>query len=123
MLERGFGISRHFKKLCDFGTGDLAAPDTSQGGADPPPQTVNVTNAGEGTLSGLSTTVTPATASWLQEVLLSPTAPTTLGLNTIPRLVSVGTHTVKVTVTSSDPSVASESVDVELVVLERCGGE
>src|SRR5205085_2574709 len=53
------------------------------GGSSPAPQTVNVTNAGSGTLSGLEATITYAssqTSAWLSALLSQTTAPATLTL-------------------------------------------
>src|SRR5258708_28814885 len=53
---------------------------TTAGGSDPAPQTVNVTNAGAGTLSGLSAAVTyvSGTPGWLTAGVSPTTAPRTL---------------------------------------------
>ena len=88
------------------------------GGADPSPQTINVTNAGVGTLSGLSTSITylTGTPGWLTAGVSPTTAPATLTLTPTLGSLAAGTYTATVTVSSSLGGVAPQPVAVTLTV-------
>jgi plastocyanin len=81
------------------------------GGAAPAAQTVNVTNAGTGTLSQL--TIDPPSytsgqpAGWLAASLSSMTAPTTLNLNATTGSLSAGTYTATIVVRSTASGVTN----------------
>ena len=65
------------------------------GGANPPSQTVNVTNGGGGTLSGLGTSVAyqpGQPTGWLTRSLSATTAPATLTLSPITGSLAVGSY-------------------------------
>ena len=86
-------------------------------GADPTPQTVNITNAGGGTLSGLSTSTTYTSGSgWLGVSLSTTTAPSVLTLTPVTGALTPGTYHAKVTVSSSLSGVASDTVGVTFTV-------
>lgn len=87
------------------------------GGADPAPQTVNVTNAGGGTLSGLSTATTYTSGSgWLGVSLSTTVAPSVLTLTPTLGVLTPGSYHARVTVSSSLPGVASDTVGVTFTV-------
>ena len=91
---------------------------TTAGASDPAPQTVSVTNAGIGTLSGLSASITynTGTPGWLGQSLSTTTAPSTLTLTTTQGSLPAGTYTATVTVSSSIPGVAPQPVNVTLQI-------
>jgi uncharacterized protein YjdB len=85
----------------------------------PPAQTVAVTNAGGGTLTGLDGVVTYGTGQptgWLTVALSSTTAPATLTLTANTTGLPAGTYNATVTIRSSLPGVADRSVNVTLTV-------
>src|SRR5258708_4092265 len=87
------------------------------GGADPTPQTVNVTNAGGATLSGLATSIAYTSGSgWLGVNLSTSTAPSVLTLTPILGSLTLGSYHARVTVSSSLSGVASDTVGVTLTV-------
>ncbi|HXI34162.1 MAG TPA: hypothetical protein VNH63_08785, partial [Gemmatimonadales bacterium] len=87
------------------------------GGADPSPQTVNITNAGGGTLSGLSTAIAYTSGSgWLGVNLSTTTAPSVLTLTPATGALTPGSYHAKVTVSSSLSGVASDTVGVTFTV-------
>lgn len=87
------------------------------GGADPSPQTVNISNAGGGTLSGLSiSTAYTSGSGWLGASLSSTTAPSVLTLTPVTGALTPGTYHAKVTVSSSLSGVASDTVGVTFTV-------
>src|SRR5688572_1489276 len=90
-----------------------------QNGATPGDRAVNITNAGDGVLSGLSATVTYAAGQptgWLS-ASLSGTAPTTLVLSANQSGRALGTYTATVSVASAAASNSPISVTVRLTVL------
>ena len=94
----------------------FAAP---AGGANPTPQSVAVTNAGGGTLSGLASAVTYAAGQptgWLSAALGSSTAPTTLQLMPITGALPVGVYTATVRVSSATAQNSPQDVQVTFTV-------
>ncbi|MEX2282481.1 MAG: fibronectin type III domain-containing protein, partial [Gemmatimonadota bacterium] len=88
-----------------------------QNGATPGDRTVSVTNAGSGTLSGLSATVRYALGEptgWLAATLMSTTAPTTLVLSATHGNIAAGTYTATVDVATT---TGSTPLTVRLTVL------
>ncbi|MBI4512867.1 MAG: hypothetical protein HY702_02050 [Gemmatimonadetes bacterium] len=91
-----------------------------QGGADPAPATVNVTNGGGGTLSGLA--VGPIgygagqPTGWLNASLANTTAPTTLTLRATTANLAPGTYNATVPVTSGVALNSPQNVSVSLNV-------
>src|SRR5205823_3274063 len=85
----------------------------TQGGANPAPQTVNITNSGGGTLSGLVTGTISYGAGqptgWLAAVLDQPDAPTSLTLRATTGSYVQGTYRATFPVISS---VASNSPQI-----------
>jgi hypothetical protein len=95
---------------------DLSA---TEGGADPAAKTVQVTNGGSGSLSGLAVgTITYGAegSGWLAATLGGTTAPTTLALQATKGTLASGTYTATVPITSTVSGVSSQSVSVTLVV-------
>ncbi len=82
-------------------------------------QTVSVVNAGGGTLSGLSATVSSGGSGWLSASLASTTAPTTLTLTADPGSLAIGTYSATVTVASNIPGAGSVPVAVTVTVQPR----
>ena len=86
-------------------------------GVDPVAQTIQVTNAGDGTLSGLSTQVTYAAgqpAGWLSAQLGGSAAPTTLTLQASRGSLAVGTY--RATVVVSGAGATSQSLPVSFTI-------
>lgn len=81
----------------------------TQGGANPPPQPVNITNSGGGTLSGLTVgTISYGSGQptgWLSATLSGSTAPATLTLSATTASLVAGTYTATVPVTSAKREV------------------
>ncbi|HYR30993.1 MAG TPA: Ig-like domain-containing protein [Gemmatimonadales bacterium] len=87
------------------------------GGADPTPQTVNITNTGGGTLSGLAPSITYTSGSgWLGVNLSTTTAPSVLTLTPTLGSLTPGSYHARVTVSSSLSGVASDTVGVTFTV-------
>lgn len=88
------------------------------GGAAPAPQTVSITNAGGGTLTGISIgpTMYTGAAGWLQTTLTATTAPATLTLTPIVSALAAGTYTATVPVGAIGASNAPQYVTVTLVL-------
>lgn len=90
------------------------------GGANPANHTVQVTNAGTGTLTGLSASITyiilfPGQPhGWLTASVAPSSAPATLTLAVNTSGFAAGTYKASVFVKSSDPAVASKAVSVTL---------
>ncbi|MFQ5702935.1 MAG: Ig-like domain-containing protein [Gemmatimonadales bacterium] len=89
------------------------------GGADPPSQTVAVTNTGPGILNGL--TVDPIAyggpvQGWLQAALASDSAPTDLVLQASTGTLLPGSYTATVSVRSAVAGNSPQSVDVTFTV-------
>lgn len=80
--------------------------------------TVAVTNPGGGTLTGLSAGIAygAGASGWLIATLGSTTAPTALILSSDASTLAAGTYTATVTVASSSPGVASQTVNVTFTV-------
>jgi Big-like domain-containing protein len=89
-------------------------------GAAPPAQTIAVTNAGGGTLSGLGVTVTYAASQptgWLTTASLDQTtAPATLTLRPTQTGLAVGTYGATVTLAAAAASNSPRTIAVTLVV-------
>lgn len=90
-----------------------------QGAADPPAQTVGVTNAGGGSLTGLNATVSyPAgePIGWLTAGVSNTTAPAEIILSATTGSLAPGTWSAAVTVTAGAASISPASILVTLVV-------
>ncbi len=89
------------------------------GGGSPAAQTFSVSNAGNGTLSGLTVgTVVYGTAGsgWITASINSPTAPATLTVQATTGALAVGTYTALVPVISSVAGVVPDSVFETFIV-------
>jgi hypothetical protein len=88
------------------------------GGPDPAPQTVAVSNAGGGSLSGLTATVdhTTSPGGWLTASLGGTVAPTTLTLRPSTGTLPAGTHTARVLVSASGAANSPQQVSVTFTV-------
>jgi alpha-tubulin suppressor-like RCC1 family protein len=88
----------------------------AQGGLNPAPQTVNVTNGGGGTLGGLAVgTISYGNGQptgWLSASLSGSTAPTALTLNAVTGTLGFGPYTASVPITSSMASNSPQTVSV-----------
>ena len=81
--------------------------------------TVNVTNIGNGTLDGLSQSITYAggqPTGWLVASLAGTTAPTTLSLTASASALAAGTYNATVSVASTVPGATTQDVAVTLTV-------
>jgi fibronectin type 3 domain-containing protein len=90
-----------------------------QGGGDPAAQTVAVTNAGGGTLSGLNATVSYGVgqpAGWLTAALGSSTAPTNITLTAVTGSLAAGSYTANVQVTSGVAANSPQNITVTFTV-------
>jgi hypothetical protein len=90
-----------------------------EGTVNPAAGTVDVTNGGGGTLSGLAVgTITygPEAANWLTADLSGTVAPATLTLGVTAASLVAGTYTATVPISSSLPGVSSQSVDISFEV-------
>lgn len=85
-------------------------------GGSPPSQTVEVTNDGGGTLSGLAVSVVGENTSWLSAELSQTTAPATITLSATRGLLPVGTYTVTLRVTSGVASNSPVEIPVTFTV-------
>jgi hypothetical protein len=101
----------------------LSAPSATfsatQGGANPTAQTIQVTNGGQGTLSGLAVEVSYAGSSvtgWLEASLSQTTAPSTLTLGVTVGSLAPGSYAANVLVSSSGVSNSPQTVIVNLTV-------
>lgn len=83
----------------------------TQGGPAPAAKTVQVTNAGGGSLSGLQAS---SSAGWLSATLSGTTAPATLTLQAVTAGLSAGTHTATVSITSPVAGNSPQTVTVTL---------
>jgi uncharacterized membrane protein len=91
----------------------------TSGGSNPSSQTVNVTNTGGGTLSGVTTSVTYASGQptgWLNASLSGTTAPATITLQAATGSLAAGTYNATVNVTSSVASNSPQTVNVTFTV-------
>ncbi|NNM31499.1 MAG: Ig-like domain-containing protein, partial [Gemmatimonadetes bacterium] len=100
---------------------DNVAFAAAQGGADPVPVDVSVTNGGEADLTGLDANVASygsgQPTGWLSAAIVGPTtAPTMVRLTPTVGVLTEGTYTAVVEVTSSFPGVTRDTIDVTLVV-------
>ncbi len=91
----------------------------AQGGANPAEQTVGVTNAGGGALTGLNTAVTypnGQASGWLTASLSGTTAPATLTLTATTGALPVGTHTATVRVASPVAQNSPQTISVWVTI-------
>lgn len=81
-------------------------------------ETIAITNAGAGQLTGLSATVafTSQPGDWLTAALQGTTAPTSLTLSAAAGSLPVGVYQATVTIATTSPGVASRTLPVELRV-------
>jgi large repetitive protein len=92
-----------------------------RGGPSPGQQTVQITNAGGGTLSALQATVTYAGGQpngWLSASLGSTTAPATLTVSATTGSLAAGTYTATVHVASAVASNSPRTITVTFTVIE-----
>lgn len=85
----------------------------------PQQQVINVTNIGNGTLDGLSSSITytgGAATGWLTAPLAGTSAPTSMTLTASAASLAAGTYTARVDVASTVPGAVTQSVDVTLTV-------
>lgn len=104
--------------LIGLSTGALAFTDTA-GTTNPAPQTVNVTNSGGGTLSGLAVgaiTYGAGASGWASASLGGSSAPTTLTITLSNTGVNPGTYTATVPVTASGVGNSPQNVTVTYVL-------
>ena len=102
-----------------------ATPDTVEfvairGGASPGDRTVAITNAGDGTLSGLAVSISYPAAGptgWLSANLVGTSAPATLVVGATLGSLAVGTYSATVTITAPGASNSPIDVQVQLQVL------
>ncbi len=87
----------------------------------PARDTIDITNAGSGSLSGLSVTVRSAASGWLTATLDRTTAPAELRLAISPGTLAVGTHSGTVTVRSNVPGVTDRVVSVTYTITASYG--
>jgi hypothetical protein len=91
----------------------------SAGGANPASKTVQVTNGGSGTLSGLSLAVgyqAGQPTGWLSGRLNTTTAPATLTVQVVTGALAAGTYNGKIWVSSTAASNSPRGVDVTFTV-------
>ncbi|MCA9737368.1 MAG: choice-of-anchor D domain-containing protein, partial [Gemmatimonadetes bacterium] len=95
----------------------------NSGGAVPLPQSVDVTNAGSGTLSGLTASIDygGGPGGWLTATLQSNTAPTQLTLSARQGTLPVGTYTATVGVASTAAANSPQAVTVTFTVAQAGG--
>jgi fibronectin type III domain protein len=89
------------------------------GSGDPAAQTVAISNAGDGTLSGLAASVAYGAGQptgWLNATLSAATAPSTLTLTPTTGSLTEGTYAASVAVTSAAASNSPQSVSVTFTV-------
>ncbi|MEZ4417615.1 MAG: choice-of-anchor D domain-containing protein [Gemmatimonadota bacterium] len=94
-----------------------------RGGAVPVPQTVQVTNGGSGTLSGLTTSIDFGTgpSGWLSARLGATTAPTALTLTANQSGLAAGTYRATVRVEAAGAANSPQTVDVTFSVTTAGG--
>ena len=99
---------------------DFAA---APGGAAPAPQTVDITNGGGGTLSGLAVgTISygPGASNWISSASLDQaTAPATLAVQASPAGLAQGSYTATVPVTATNGSNSPQNVTVNFVITNQ----
>jgi hypothetical protein len=91
----------------------------TQGGANPAAQSVQVTNGGGGTLSGLARSITYQAgqpAGWLTATLSGTTAPSTLSLSAATGTLAAGTYNASVAITSAVAANSPQHVAVTFTV-------
>jgi hypothetical protein len=91
----------------------------TSGGANPPAQTVNVTNGGSGTITGLAATVTYAGGQpngWLAASLSATSAPAVLTLTPTLGSLANGTYTATVSVAGTGAANSPRTIAVTMVV-------
>jgi hypothetical protein len=91
----------------------------SAGGAQPPPQTVAVTNAGGGTLSSLGTSISYADGQptgWLSANLSSTEAPATVTLQANTTSLAAGSYNATVTVTAGGAQNSPQLITATLTI-------
>lgn len=93
--------------------------EVSAGDADGVMREVEVENAGNGTLDGLTAWVKGSAASWLDVRLLGNTAPTRLRLSANAQGLATGTYEALVTVESPSARNGSIDVRVRLIVVDE----
>jgi hypothetical protein len=94
----------------------------TSGGAAPSSQTVNITNGGGGTLSGLSRTFPDGTPTWLFANLNNTSAPTQIAVSVsmqdpFGHYFSAGTYTSRIAIASSNASNNPQYINVTLTLL------
>lgn len=90
------------------------------GGAAPPAQTIDITNGGGGTLTGMTFTLTYADnqpTGWLAANLSSLAAPATLSLSAVRGSLGAGSYSATIRVSAPNTSQA-QVIDVTLVVID-----
>ena len=91
----------------------------TSGGANPPPQTVNVTNGGSGTITGLAATVTYTGGQpngWLASALNATSTPSVLTLTPTVGSLANGTYTATVSVAGTGAANSPRTIAVTMVV-------
>jgi hypothetical protein len=87
------------------------------GGANPPPQSIAITNAGGGTLTGLAAAITySGPAGWLNAALSGTTAPATLTLAATTGSLAPGTYGAIVRVTAAQAANSPQQIHVAFTV-------
>jgi fibronectin type III domain protein len=89
------------------------------GSGDPAAQTVAISNAGDGTLSGLAATIAYGAGQptgWLSATLSASTAPSTLTLTPTTGSLTAGTYNASVAVTSAPANNSPQAVSVTFTV-------
>lgn len=86
-----------------------------EGAGNPNDQTINITNGGSGTLSGLAVSKVGG-AAWLNVSLDTTTAPAVLTLDPVTGALSAGTYTETVNVTSGVANNSPQTVSVQFTV-------
>jgi len=93
----------------------------TQGGSDPASQTVNITNGGNGTLSGLTKTFPNGTPTWLSVTLNQSIAPAVLTVkpsmsNPFGGSFAPGTYTTRIAISSTVASNSPQYIDVTFTI-------
>lgn len=90
-------------------------------GTAPQTQTVSITNAGGGSLTGLATSVAwgSGASGWLSVSLSSSTAPATLTVTAAPGALPAGTYTATITVSSGVAGSGTAQVTVQMTLVPR----
>jgi hypothetical protein len=89
------------------------------GGASPVPQTVNITNAGAGTLSNLAAALSYTAGQptgWLSTALSGTTAPATLTVSVVTGSLAAGTYTATISITSGAANNSPQTIAVTFTV-------